>query len=334
MDRCCASARSARRRAAFLSRTCSGVSPEGSAARHMGHVEKSCSRHFTRQHRWNTCPQSVVNNARFGSASFVFVAARVSRAAGASRGTRASASVEGASASIASASVKKSRRRARSRSRGEKHTAHISSLPTLYPEAGVRGFLRRLRLDDGAEGVLMGVENTRRREPAAGVREGVAALLGGSTFGVATELDARVSEASGADAEMTVSPAISALPRDVASMRFVPRRRADDCRGQKEARLAGARCGRRVLRARRSPCESRPSPRAQPVRARSPFGGRGSAFPEIRSPKAETRKPETSAPRDWRLFLTSARFNSSVARARTRRTLDPLIARLPPGPAW
>ena len=84
----------------------------------------------------------------------------------------------------------------------------------------MRGFLRRL--DAGAEGVLMGVENTRRREPAAGVREGVAALLGGSNFGVASELDAWGSEACGADAT-TASPAISALPKRRCSMRFVPR---------------------------------------------------------------------------------------------------------------
>ena len=230
MDLCCALARSARRRAACFSRTCSGVSPEGSGARHIGHVEKSCSRHFTRQHRWNTWLQSVVNKTRFGSAN----------ASGSFLGSAVVAVVACAfvvpSASVATsvvsrASAKKSRRRSRSRSRGEKHTAHISSLPILYPEAGVRGFLRRL--DAGAEGVLMGVENTRRREPAAGVREGVAALRGLSTFGVATEVDARGSEAS-SEADATTasnaSNAISALPKRRCVDAFRGDRR-DDRRG-------------------------------------------------------------------------------------------------------
>ena len=139
----------------------------------------------------------------------------------------------------------------------------------MYPEAGVRGFLRRL--DAGAEGVLMGVENTRRREPAAGVREGVAALLGGSTFGVAAEVDGKGSEASEAT---TVSPAnISALPkrrcvdafrRDTAAMtaedrdklRSLPR----DAGGASFARV-----NRRASRRRR---------RAPDLCARAPIGRR------------------------------------------------------------
>ena len=60
---------SARRCAARFSRTCSGVSPDGSAARHMGHVLKSASRHRTRQHLWKTCPHSVVKSSRFTSST-------------------------------------------------------------------------------------------------------------------------------------------------------------------------------------------------------------------------------------------------------------------------
>ena len=219
MDLCCALARSARRRAACFSRTCSGVSPEGSAARHIGHVEKSCSRHFTRQHRWNTWLQSVVNKTRFGSANVSGSHVDAVVAVVACAFVVPSASV--ATSVVSRASAKKSRRRSRSRSRGEKHTAHISSLPILYPEAGVRGFLRML--DAGAEGVLMGVETTRRRAPAAGVCEGVAALRGLSTFGVATEVDARGSEAS-SEADATTasnaSNAISALPKRRCVVRF------------------------------------------------------------------------------------------------------------------
>ena len=60
---------SARRCAARFSRTCSGVSPEGSAARHMGQVLKSASRHRTRQHRWKTCAHSVVKSSRLASST-------------------------------------------------------------------------------------------------------------------------------------------------------------------------------------------------------------------------------------------------------------------------
>ena len=268
MDLCCALARSARRRAACFSRTCSGVSPEGSAARHIGHVEKSCSRHFTRQHRWNTWLQSVVNKTRFGSAN---ASGSQGAAVVASRGAFVVPSASVATSVVSRASAKKSRRRSRSRSRGEKHTAHISSWPILYPEAGVRGFLRRL--DAGAEGVLMGVENTRRREPAAGVREGVAALRGGSTFGVATEVDARGSEASSEADATTASNAISALPkrrcvdafrRDTAAMTAEDR---DKLRSL--PRDAG---GASFARVNRRASRLLPSPRARPVRARAPIG--------------------------------------------------------------
>ena len=121
-------------------------------------------------------------------------------------------------------------------------------------------------LDAGAEGVLMGVENTRRREPAAGVREGVAALLGGSTFGVAAEVDGKGSEASEAT---TVSLAnISALPK---------RRCVDDAFPFDAPMTAADRNGRRssehvagplVRRARRSPRVSSPSRRAPDLCAR------------------------------------------------------------------
>jgi hypothetical protein len=127
-------------------------------------------------------------------------------------------------------------------------------------------------LDAGAEGVLMGVENTRRREPAAGVREGVAALLGGSTFGVAAEVDGKGSEASEAT---TVSPAnISALPKrrcvDDAFPFDAPMTAADRNGRRSPEHVAAAARPSRAL-ARRSPRVSSPSPRARPVRARSPF---------------------------------------------------------------
>ena len=122
-------------------------------------------------------------------------------------------------------------------------------------------------LDAGAEGVLMGVENTRRREPAAGVREGVAALLGGSTFGVAAEVDGKGSEASEAT---TVSHAnISALPKRrcvVDAFPFDAPMTAADRNGSRSsehvaraARPSRAKIAARVVAV---------TPRARPVRAR------------------------------------------------------------------
>ena len=69
---CCAFAWSTSRFAARFSRTCSGVNPDGNAALHIGHVLKSCSLHRTKQHRWNTWLQVVVNNTHFGSTSVVW----------------------------------------------------------------------------------------------------------------------------------------------------------------------------------------------------------------------------------------------------------------------
>ena len=74
------------------------------------------------------------------------------------------------------------------------------------------------RPETGAEGVEKGVENTSRREPAAGVRAGVgAALRDVSTAGVAADTEASVSAADDATMVAPVAVVISALPtRDVA----------------------------------------------------------------------------------------------------------------------
>mmetsp|Transcript_7068 Transcript_7068/g.23691 ORF Transcript_7068/g.23691 Transcript_7068/m.23691 type:complete len:297 (-) Transcript_7068:118-1008(-) len=222
---CCAFAWSNKRFAAFFSLTCSGVNPAGNAARHIGQVEKSRTRHSTRQHLWNTWLHAVVNSSRLGSATRSFsrrCSFSVSRRVCPFRVTMGpspfppssfSSSPLARSSSFSSASPKKSHRETPFppfRCSGEKHTAHISSpLPTFTPLPGVRGFFRKLE-PPRCVGVEIGVVNTSRRDPWAGVRE-----LVGSLFWVELTACGVACEPDGTDSG-------SSTPRELAATTVSP----------------------------------------------------------------------------------------------------------------